>query len=685
MNGSLQSMSRSNTAIALSAVGIAVLSGLGMLASCSDPTTFSNQPTLTTPDASTGSSGGGSSSSSGSSGGSSSGSGSSSSSSSGGMPGTSNGCPPGLQPTIDAVTGMTGLCVDPNNVNKDCPGSREWLPNTPPLTITDLFKPVQHPFPECPFYRFGFQNFLFATQPNPSLQDINGNNEAAIVAYSTIDDIFQKSPANALPAGSLAPPGTHRGTPLRSWLGDIRQAGARQIALDQNGHSLYYGIQANQAFVDFVNSTQVALPNGTTTPLATLEGIKYAPPSLSLPPGLVEFKDAWIDIDPQNGTTSQTDFQNFQATFITTQAWLPVVHQDVDGTVTGTKGTIYEDRNHPIQHWVALVAMHVVYTIPGHPEFVWASFQHIDGNGNPDTSGVDPVRPQDPNNSNNFGVDVCASDAGINYLLCKPDTLAQNGNVAFKDTDLKLDEDAGVFHLAAGGARAAVNTYREFPGSKSNSDNPDDDVVSLNTNMDLVWQQVQTYAGGSLLDPNDRRMFYRLVGAQWLDKPAVFALNLPIANDDQNPLLVSPDAGTGAVPIEQADDRAAIWANGVTTVDGGTLTGVLAAAYDVGDPNGNGTDSPFSILGGEERMSSTVMETFTQPPGSFFNCFKCHNTEAVTVQGIPSVKDPTSLQLLKPKLINVSHLFSQFVLEECTFANKLVDGGPSACDPDAGR
>jgi hypothetical protein len=51
-------------------------------------------------------------------------------------------------------------------------------------------------------------------------------------------------------------------------------------------------------------------------------------------------------------------------------------------------------------------------------------------------------------------------------------------------------------------------------------------------------------------------------------------------------------------------------------------------------------------------------------PGSFPNCFACHNTQAVTARGIPANKDGVSPVLLEAKRINVSHIFSQFVLEE---------------------
>ena len=76
----------------------------------------------------------------------------------------------------------------------------------------------------------------------------------------------------------------------------------------------------------------------------------------------------------------------------------------------------------------------------------------------------------------------------------------------------------------------------------------------------------------------------------------------------------------------------------------------------------NGTDSDLSILAGEDRLSSTAMESFTQDEHSFPNCFSCHNTQAVTDKGVPLSRGGN--QLLDPKLINVSHVLSQFLLEE---------------------
>ena len=144
-----------------------------------------------------------------------------------------------------------------------CPASEEWLPSTPPLS---LFQPLPHPSGECPFYRGAWQNFLVATQP-----DAEGR--PAFQFYPSIDSMFTRSKTKA-------PPGQ------RAWLGDIKQAGGRQIVIDQKGRSLYYGIHVNQAYADFIAE------NGLTT----VADVQNADPRLFFPAGVVELKSAWQDI-----------------------------------------------------------------------------------------------------------------------------------------------------------------------------------------------------------------------------------------------------------------------------------------------------------------------------------------------------------------------------------------------------
>src|SRR5215475_11254756 len=134
-----------------------------------------------------------------------------------------------------------------------------------------------------------------------------------------------------------------------------------------------------------------------------------------------------------------------------------------------------------------------------------------------------------------------------------------------------------------------------------------------------------------------------------MDKPAFYEIDTPIQNDETNPYAQT--AGTD-VPV-------ALGSSSDVPSKAIGLTEFRAAII------ADGSDSPYSILAGEDRMSSTAMESYTQAPGGFNNCFTCHNTQAITALGTPLNRDKGAVQLLKAGLLNVSHIISQFVLEEC--------------------
>jgi hypothetical protein len=512
-----------------------------------------------------------------------------------------------------------------------CAASPYWLPTTPAVR---QFRPPPHPETECDFYRGAVQTFLLATQPHPD------TGEPMIKYFPTIDDIFTHS--TPLPAGALAPAGEPRGTRLRSWLGDIRQAGGRQILIDQNGRSLYYGLHVNQAYVDFIRA------NGLNTGRA----IQNADPYLSFPGGIQEFKTAWQEVDEANPPDDLD-------TYITTRAWVPTIVQG-----PAPNYTITEDRNRPREVLVRLLAIHSVFTLPGHPEFIWGSLEHSSGtpdtkaaNGNRNVAPIhpgadgnvdDPLNPPENDRLEQMDMTVISAD---DHLLYRGGTMALSANQSIADPSLRLDPISQTFRLSTGNVPAQTSIYRMFPASKSNTVDPDDAISTLNAAFEKLWSEYQT---AGVLDEHDRRGHYRLLGAQWMDKPAFFGLNKPLQNDETNPLL------TGLAPnVNQEDERLAAKAMGMTGLQ---------------DLKENGADSAFSILAGEDRMSSTAMESFTQYEGSFPNCFSCHNTQAISARGVPLNRDPSgAVRLLTPKLLNVSHILSQFILEDCdTPANQRM-------------
>jgi hypothetical protein len=506
-----------------------------------------------------------------------------------------------------AAAALAGACKDPTGFDATpvpsqaveiCAASDDWLPDTQPV---EQFLPLPHPASECPFYRGGWQNFLAATQPDDS-------GRPALVGYPTIDTVF--SPKIPHPAN-------------RSFLGDIKQAGGRQILIDQNGNSLYYGIHVNQAYADFIHANQ----------LDTADNLRAYPSdpvkrTLTFPAGVVEMKSAWQIVEGDDATVAAQT-----ADYVAMTTTVPTLSQDPNTHL------ITEDRDTPRTVTVRLLALHVVFTLPGHPEFIWASFEH--SAGTPDTKAADGMRnvaptiggenPTQADPLNLMNDTVVSPD---DHLLYKGGTPANLGNQATAETQLML---VGQKFPGQG-----TSIYRMFPASKSNTVNPDDAITSLNHNVEALFAE-KTSSGE--LSPLDKRGHYRLVGAQWMDKPRFFKLDSPLQNDQSSPFLSDHAEREGkqvvtvpAVPLE-------------------TLSKDIVA---------NGSDSALSILAGEDRLSSTAMESFTQGPSSFNNCFTCHNTQAITANGIPLDRDKTGtpVKLLDPGLLNVSHVLSQFLLEE---------------------
>src|SRR5579883_1198724 len=215
--------------------------------------------------------------------------------------------PTGFKPTMATVSGADGGSAPTlqESFNEDCPADDSWIPaGGAPTPDVRLFEPAPHPDTECPFYRGVYQNFLKAAQP-----DAKGN--PAFLSYPSIATAFTtmyptgfapntgdlsgdptKSPDPYVnPNGATGAAAVRKGAPTGyAGLGIIHQAGTRNVLVDQDHHTLYYGMQMNQVMADFIKANS----------LDTKAGIMAVKPDLELPPGVVLFKDAWKDIDPRD-------------------------------------------------------------------------------------------------------------------------------------------------------------------------------------------------------------------------------------------------------------------------------------------------------------------------------------------------------------------------------------------------
>jgi hypothetical protein len=458
-----------------------------------------------------------------------------------------NQCPPDI--VDEAAVGIT------------CPRElteiANWLPVTPPMPQGGGCLPLPHPAGECQFYSQSWHEFMLATQPDAS-------GRPAFLGWNTIENTFGEGAGNPAPTVPVLTAG-------------VTQAGGRQVVIDQNGHALYYSIHMNPAFVKFVNDAN----------LTSADQIKRADPSIHFTTtgALVETKDAWQIIPDANPPQA--------ASFITTQAMVPTL------SVDPVLGVVADDTNLRMVT-VALVAIHIVHTIPGHAEFLWSSFQH--GNRTTGVTDLAPSAVDLPAATPNTAAGLTPQLPAGGYLLYARNTLPANAN---RGVSIPMFNEATQTFTTP-----PTSIYRVFPAAKTATAEIDDDVVLVNEAMTTRFNVTMPRPAA-----NDRRPWYRLVGAVWLDQPIKsFAVNKVLVNDPTDPDIIL-----------------------------------------------NGSDSINSINGGEDGLSSTAMESFTQGAASFPTCFSCHDTQSTAGNGVPQARNMTSPVVMKPGLINVSHIFNEVV------------------------
>jgi hypothetical protein len=379
----------------------------------------------------------------------------------------------------------------PDGAEATCPPHvtdlNQFLPTTAPV---DGCTPLPHPGSDCPFYFFSWQNYMIATQP-----DAQG--KSALLSWNTIENTFGAGAGTPTPA-------------IPEITAGVTQAGGRQVLIDQNGHAIYYAIHMNPPMVNFVNAQG----------LTTADAIRNADPMLTFPVGLVETKEAWM-IVPDNAPP---------ADFIVTKARVPTLHAVVD-PLNNTQVT--EDRTQLRDVTVALLAIHIVFTIPGHPEFIWATFQHVDADV------VFDVAPTAVENPPMTPATTVLSPS--NYLLYRGGTTAGNANRGI--ASLMFNETTQSFT----GQQTSI--YRMFSASKHQTTDFDGDVASINDNMTALFASAR-------LPATDRRGHYRLVGAAWQDRPMVTmtAPNKILTNDETIP-DIAVNGADSLQAIQAGEDR----------------------------------------------------------------------------------------------------------------------------------
>jgi hypothetical protein len=439
---------------------------------------------------------------------------------------------------------------------------------------TPSYGPAPSPNPDdCFFYTAAWQNFVDATKSDAGAPAFLGYpNIASVFGATASAKTFASVQGNSLSVAvrDLQRPNSLSAPPSRLVsIGDgVRQAGGLAfVVVDGNGDPVYYSIHVNTAFSNFIKQ------NGLTTRAQVEKN-----PDLEFPPGVAEFKAAWV-VTPDN------DPSNFH--FLLAKSSLPLLSQDAQGVVR-TTGQLSSK-----MVTLKLVALHVAFVIKDHPEFIWATFEHQDGDDTTDLS---------PSAVSNDQASPINLRSGMHYILLAPTATRATANIPCPGVDADqcnahptypiLDPVSQTF--MSGGKPQQTSVFREFPGSKSDRDDEDDSVGAVNTSLRVALGA-------------DARSNYRLVGATWLENPR-------------------------DTPQRKGD---------------------FATGKSFRNPPNQNTEDRSRVVAGEDALSSTAMESFTQRDDT--GCFSCHNTKEVDSD---ENNNPT---ILNPTRLNVSHIISRYL------------------------
>lgn len=251
-----------------------------------------------------------------------------------------------------------------------------WLnPPTPPSFLTDVNQAQGSG--DCQFHEFASQNFFSLVLGNsPNFE-----------SWPTSDQVY---PASGPPICSGAPLASslrhiiNKVPPARlrasgASIGDILQASGQPL-VDQNGRYVQFEVRENPTLCQAVTSCQLYTTSCVKAAYSANPAFRF-PSGNNQTPGVTELKLAWRVMETCNlpdsppGCKPDNLAEFFWVPNVTVNPYSPKWPKAV--TVT-----------------VGLIGFHLIQKTPSHPEFIWATWEHI--SNDPVCPGSDNSTCQDP-------------------------------------------------------------------------------------------------------------------------------------------------------------------------------------------------------------------------------------------------------------------------------------------------
>ncbi|MEX2498881.1 MAG: hypothetical protein WD397_08405 [Wenzhouxiangellaceae bacterium] len=382
-----------------------------------------------------------------------------------------------------------------------------WFPNHEItangwVTPADGLKPIFADFQNntrCDFYRWGAQMFLWLTSGAGTKH-----------VFNTPPVFYDISVAEDGKRHFLSETGPMKLAVRKSKTDEeieLGQAGGGDVLLSQNQSLVYYGLHANNVYALYTTgrkNNDSSLPDHFPSTSDEIDSVNtYAVeqgyPLTDTEAMALELKTSWADAATVRDRSD----------YVLTQAIVPVFDRAAKDPTTGKQQWTITG-NQP--KTLALVGMHVVGTVNGHPEMVWATFEHVDNV--PDATyqytnmdGDPATWPYDASGTWNF----------LPSNATEPTSIAANAQVSTytgsgaecvrKDSQ---DDNTECIVNVNGAEIAPIDVIRPNPWGDDQSDSS-----SVANNTDLVSINVSVL---SQLQAGDIRSNYIQTGSIWTAK-----------------------------------------------------------------------------------------------------------------------------------------------------------------------
>jgi len=264
-----------------------------------------------------------------------------------------------------------------------------------------------------------------------------------------------------------------------------------KVLMTQDCRLVYYLIQVNDVYAYFLTGvengaipatkfpTGQPLQNGKTDIERTVEFARAHNKELGDASALaVELKSAWVETTESEG-----------ANYITMKRTIPTYTPDYP--MPCSSNSMSWAPNGQKERMLALIGMHVVFSVNGHPEMIWATFEHVNNTPNKEYLYI---------RSDRHGKKQESDIADHHWMFSNSVPSA-----AFNEARMHVDKQTGYIVHDQNKTIGPSNIRRNAPWGSPGMDGGD-----LNTKIIFINEQFIRR-----LASNDVRKNYIMIGASW--------------------------------------------------------------------------------------------------------------------------------------------------------------------------